>query len=123
MKAKDLEFLNKEFSNGFLADTVPCHPESTTIDMLIGSDYYFDLLEPHKLDLGGGLYLFNSKLGWILGRSVDDANRERNSVRTLVVRTVGTAPKEIKSSTHMLSNIDPSLACKPTIDQFWNLRA
>ena len=67
MKAKDIEFLHKEFSHGLLADTVPCHPESTAIDMLVGSDYYFDLLEPCKMDLGGGLYLFNSKLGWILG--------------------------------------------------------
>ena len=67
LKAKDLEFLNKDFNDGLLADTVPCNPESTTIDMLIGSDHYFDLLEPHKLDLGGGLHLFNSKLGWILG--------------------------------------------------------
>ena len=67
MKAKDIEFLHKEFSHGLLADTVLCHPESTAIDMLVGSDYYFDLLEPCKMDLGGGLYLFNSKLGWILG--------------------------------------------------------
>ena len=48
MKAEDIEFLNKEFSNGLLGDTVPCHPESTAINMLIGNDCYFDLLEPHK---------------------------------------------------------------------------
>lgn len=27
MNAKDIEFLNKEFSHGLLADTVPCYPE------------------------------------------------------------------------------------------------
>ena len=81
--------------------------------MLIGNDYYFDLLEPHKLDLGGGLYFFNSKLGWILGGRIEDATTERNPVPSLLVRTVGTAPEEIKATTHMLSSIDPSLACKP----------
>jgi len=39
--------------------------------MLIGNDYYFDLLEPRKMDLGGGLFLFHSMLGWILGGRVE----------------------------------------------------
>ena len=43
------------------------HAESSSIEMLIGNDYYFDLLEPRKMDLGDGLCLFHSKLGWILG--------------------------------------------------------
>lgn len=70
--------------------------------MLIGSDYYFDLLEPHKLHLGGGLYLFNSKLGWILVGRIEDGTSETNPVPSLLVRTVGTALREIKTTTHML---------------------
>ena len=75
------------------------------------------------MDLGGGLYLFNSRLGWILGGQIDDTTVNRNPVPSLLVRTVGTAPVQIKQTTHMLSNIDLSLACKPMIDQFWNLEA
>ena len=123
IKAKDIEFLNKEFSHGLLVDMVSCHSESTSIDMLIGSDYYFDLLEPHKLGLGGGLCLFNSKLGWIMGGRSEDTTVKRNPVPSLLVRTVGTAPGEIKQTTHMLSSIDPALACKSTLDQFWNLES
>ena len=67
LKAEDIEFLNKQFNHDMLADSLPCHTESATIDILIGNDYFFDLLEPQKLDLGGKLFLFNSKPGWILG--------------------------------------------------------
>ena len=99
-----------------LADTIPHCPESCTIDMLIGNDYYFDLLEPRKLDLGGGLFLFNSKLGWIVGGQIEDANAERNTVPSLLANTVGSVPVGIKTTTHMFSNIDPSLACRPILE-------
>ena len=88
MKPKDKEFLKNEFNPNLLADTIPFHSESTSVDMLIGSDYYFDLLEPHKMDLGGGLYLFNSRLGWILGGRIDDTTVNRKPVPSLLVRTV-----------------------------------
>ena len=47
-----------------LADSQPC---DAVIEMLIGNDYYFDLLEPRKRDLSGSLFLFHSKLRWVLG--------------------------------------------------------
>ena len=43
-------------------NSLPCHAESLSIEMLIGNDYYFDLLEVRKMDLCGGLFLFHSKL-------------------------------------------------------------
>ena len=63
LKAEDIEFLNREFSADKLADSLPCQMESSTIEMLIGNDYYFELLQPRKTDLGEGLFLFYSKLG------------------------------------------------------------
>jgi len=67
VKVEDVEFLNKQFSENKLADSSPCHTESSIIEMLIGNVYYFDLLQPQKVDLGKGLFLLHSKLGWILG--------------------------------------------------------
>ena len=49
LKAQHLEFLKNKFGQNMLADSLPQHPESSTIDMLIGNDCYFDLLEPQKL--------------------------------------------------------------------------
>ena len=64
--------MKNKLGQDMLADTLPHYPESSTIDMLIGNDCYFDLLEPQKLDVGDGLFLFNSKLGWILGGQTED---------------------------------------------------
>ena len=59
---EDVEFLTTEFSEGKLADSLPYQSESSTVTI-----YYYELWQPRKLDLGGGLFLLCSKLGWILG--------------------------------------------------------
>ena len=46
LKVEDVEFLNKELGHSMLADPIPSHTKLSTIDMLIGNNYYFDLLEP-----------------------------------------------------------------------------
>jgi len=46
LNQREIEFLKGEFVEGKLADSLPCHVESSSIEMLIGKDYYFDLLEP-----------------------------------------------------------------------------
>ena len=70
-----------------------------------------------------GLFLFQSKLGWILGGrypSVGDATE----IPSLFVCTVGTAaPPCLKISTHMLSNADSSIVDKPNLNSFWNLES
>ena len=121
--AEDLEFLKKRFNQDMLADSLPCHTESATIDMLIGNDYYFDLLEPQKLDLGGKLFLFNSKLGWILGGQTENTYARKTTVPSLLASTVGTVSVGPETTTPMFSNTDPSLACKPDLEQFWNLES
>ena len=71
-----------------LADTLPTEIESSTIDLLIGNDYYLDLILPQKVEIQQGLYMLGSKLGWIL------AGRTSESVKTteeqsLLVLTYG----------------------------------
>ena len=75
---EDIEFLNKEFSADKLADSLLHQMESSTIEMLIGNDYYFKLLQPRKIDLGEGLFLFYSKLGQILSGQVYNSTEETN---------------------------------------------
>ena len=43
VEGREIEFLKGELVEGKLADSLPCHAES--IEMLIGNEYYFDLLE------------------------------------------------------------------------------
>ena len=52
LSSEDAKFLKDESLMRNLADTVPTTTEVFPINMLIGNDYYFDLLQPRKMDLG-----------------------------------------------------------------------
>ena len=72
------------------------------------------------MELGDGLYLFQFKLGWILGGCYLAAT-DFDSVPSLLVGTIGVAPTGIKPSTHMFSIVDSSIVDKRNLDIFWNL--
>ena len=49
-----------------LADTLPQQTESSTIGVLIGSDYYHEVMSSERVEVQEGLYLIKSKFGWII---------------------------------------------------------
>lgn len=55
-----------ETMNYILADSFPEKEERSDINLLIGNDYYWDFILPEKVQLSCGLYMINSKFGWIL---------------------------------------------------------
>jgi len=120
LKAQHLEFLKSKFGQSMLADSLPQHPESSTIDMLIENDCYFDLLEPQKLDVGDGLFLFYSKLGWILGGQIESTmtDLEQSAESHLLVGTVGTDIVNAKVNVHYLNTTDLLFASKPYLELF-----
>lgn len=122
LNTEDLTFLKNEGWESKLADTLPTDSEHSPIEMLIGNDYYFELLLPRKMELGEGLYLFQSKLGWILGGRYTSTGNS-TEIPSLLVSTLGTAPTEMKASTHMLSKVDSPLLDKPDLNSFWNLES
>ena len=46
-----------------LADSIPTEKEISTIELLIGSDYYLELTTTEKIELKPGRYLLGLKLG------------------------------------------------------------
>ena len=122
LNTEDIAFLKNDGWESKLADTLPCESEYSSIEMLIGNNYYFELLLPRKDELGNSLFLFQLKLGWILGGRYPSLE-ETTKVPSLFVSTVGTAPPTIKISTHMLSNSESLVVSKPNLDGFWNLEA
>ena len=60
-----------------------------------------------------GLFLFHSKLGWILDGRVEQLAEESSRL----VSTVGSVPNGIKPTIHMLTSIDPSLSTKPSMEE------
>ena len=103
-----------------LADTLPTDTELSTIEMLISNDYYFELLFPRRMELGGGLFLFQSKLGWFLGGRYSSVDNSAD-IPSLLAGTLGTAPPSVRASIHMFCNVDLALTDKPNLSGFWNL--
>ena len=97
---QDREHLASRYA---LADTLPCETESASIEMLIGSDYYLDLILPQKIEIQPGLYLLASKLGWLLsGRTAKHTDYEQQE-SSMIVLTYGT---EIGSETKLFASPD-----------------
>jgi len=55
-----------------MADTTPRNTELSTVDLLIGSDYFWTIVGVEKLMLPLDLYLVSSKIGYILTRKYMD---------------------------------------------------
>ena len=68
-----------------LVDAIPVKKENCNIDLLVGNDYYADIVSTKRIMLSDGLYLFGSKFGWILsGRTKNEyAAPERDSLTML----------------------------------------
>ena len=84
---KDLEFL-KTIPAERMADCLPNTLENTMIDLLIGSDYFWDIIESDKVTLPSGMILLPSKFGYIVtGKFRDTKQCLCNHVHTLFVTT------------------------------------
>ena len=53
-----------------LFDTLPSVAESTYVDLLVGNDYYADIVLLQSVVINNGLYLLQSKVGWVLSGRV-----------------------------------------------------
>ena len=102
-----------------LADTLPNERESSTIELLIGNDYYLDLILPQKIEIQRRLYMLGSKLGWIsAGRTSDSFNEMTEP--SLLILTYGS---EIRKETNLFTEADKSFPLKPNLEDFWRLES
>ena len=64
-----------------LADDLPKETESSSVELLIGNDYYLDIILPQKTEVQAGLYMLGSKFGWILsGRTSEITMKHQRPV-------------------------------------------
>ena len=102
-----------------LADSIPYEEESSTIDILLGNDYYLDLVMctgEQRKEVSPELYLIPSKLGWTLtGRlECEILNSCLLSVLTYTAGPVAAAIPPFQISNHIDS--DGSM-----IEDLWKL--
>ncbi|CAG2200043.1 unnamed protein product [Mytilus edulis] len=98
-----------------LADTLPSCLKSSTIEILIGNDYYLDIILPQKIEIQQGLYLLVSKLGWILTVRSQLIDEARDNKMTMTVNGLISITECCLHST-----IDTRLQIKPFIEELGN---
>ena len=116
---QSLENWDYLWKESVLADTLPNERESSTIELLIGNDYYLDLILPRKIEIQRGLYMLGSKLGWILAGRTSDSFKEATEP-SLLILTYGS---EMRKETSLFTEVDKSLPLKPNLEDFWRLES
>ena len=92
-----------------MADSISSETESSTVELLIGNDYYLVIILSQKTEVQPGLYLLASKLGWILTGRMSEVESELNQTNMLIL-TYGTN----------VSNTSVFTPSEPDLEDFWN---
>lgn len=93
-----------EFIKGLkLAEPLKDEAEDIQVDLLIGSDYYHDLVGDRRITLAPGLYLVQSVFGWVINGRVD---------------TSGTGPRP---SATLFATSQPKTTSDFDVTKFWRL--
>ena len=117
LKSLDIWYcLWNEFS---LADDIPTERETSSVELLIGNDYYLHIILPQKVKVQSGLYMLSSKLEWILSGRTSEIVENSTESRMLIM----THGKEIDNETTFLTCLDKSLPMKPNLEDFWKLES
>ena len=111
------DYLWAEF---FLEDDLPKERETSSVELLIGNDYYLDIILPQKVTVQPGLYLLGSKLGWILSGRTSERAEENTAESTMLTLMHG---KVVNTETSFLTCQDKSLPKKPNLEDFWRLES
>ena len=101
-----------------LADSFPTEKEETTIELLIGNDYYLDFILPQRVEVQPGLYMLASKLGWILTGRITEAVEDTPEYNMLIMTHSTNTVKETS-----LPIPDKSFPSKPNLEDFWRLES
>ena len=99
-----------------LADTIPRESESSSVEHLIGNDYYLDIILSQKIEVQPGLYFLASKLEWILTGRTNELDSGVNETSMLIL-TYGNDLLE----TVLVTDVDAVLPHKRNIQDFWNV--
>ena len=119
LQQKDIEFLQL-IPKDKLADLVPHSREVTTIDLLIGSDYFWDVVGGDKIMLPSGMFMLPSKFGYIITGRCPEANhngRDRSPCTLFVAAELD----QLRSNHTLDCSVNVSLVKNPNLENFWCL--
>ena len=115
LNLKDRKNINSNFE---LADTIPTRLETYNLGLLIGNDYYDDIVLGERRKIQENLYLLKSKVGWIIsGRTKDDQQQHENTM--FVVSATNQIAKNV---VHMDEKQDVT-SFEPHVEDLWKLES
>ena len=118
VQCKSIQIWEHLWNEDNLAVSFPTEKEETTIELLIGNDYYLDFILPQRGEVQPGLYMLASKLGWILtGRTTEAAEDTPEYNRLIMTHSTNT----VKETS--LPMPDKSFPTKPNLEDFWRLES
>ena len=108
--------IRKKIEGYDLADSLPLEPENFTLHLLIGNDYYADIVSMKRITICNGLYLLGSKFGWILsGR----AQTEVGTTDSMMMLT--NTSSELATQYLDFIKEDEFMTKEPNLEEFWKL--
>ena len=103
-----------------LADSLPSTTQSTQLGILIGNDYYNDILLNDRREIKSGLYVIKSKFGWMLsGRINKNDGSHYYMENSMFVMTH--SQTKLLPELQQICSPDDSLKTPPNIEDFWKL--
>ena len=99
-----------------MADAIPSETESSTGGLLVGNDYYIDLILSQKIKNTTWSLSTCVKLGWILTGRTSENEQSANETNMLIL-TYGT----IIIQTNVFKSIDEVAPRQPDLEDFWNI--
>ena len=101
-----------------LADTLPKHTESSSIGILIGNDYYNDVMSTERIKIHEGLYIIKSKFDWMInGQTKTKEGSKDENIMLIMTHSMNNILPEI----HQFTPVQPSLQPTSNIDGFYKL--
>ena len=67
-----------------MADKISDNERNETIDILIGNDYYKEIVKAEKMKIDQHLYLMNSSLGWMFSGQIGGSSMDSQEINMLV---------------------------------------
>ena len=114
---RDVELL-RMIPRDKMADIIPSTTETTKVDLLVGSDYFWDIIGGDRITLPSGMYMLPSKLGYIVtGRCPEIDPVQRSNLCTLFVAV----NLNQESDLGIYCSVNVSMTKNPTLENFWSL--
>jgi hypothetical protein len=114
------EHMKHLFTNLNMAEDLSSNKESSKVDLLLGNDYYLDIVMCQRMEVKPGLYLLASKLGWILTGRIQETSVYENETNMLIL-THGS--NVCVSTTNVFASVDSVVQTKPELEDFWKIES